>query len=333
MQRKRTTWIIVAVVAVLALVLALGACTPTGGAAETSAADGAVTLTDGDLSAAQLALGTLQLEDTEQAIDETQAATLLPLWQAYQTLSQSDTTAAVELEALAGQIQRAMTAAQVQAIADMELTADTLTELQESGELGFGGFGRGDQTTGTTTEGAEPTGGFAAGAVADGSGGGAPPGDFGGGGPGGGGMIEGGAMPGGEASEDDLATREAATADMDPAELQARMLTGMVVRLLQTKTGEMPTGRPGGGLGMGGPTFDAALTAVAEATGLSVEDIRAQAAEGQTLTAIIEANGGDVAAVRAAIVEALSALPEAAEMDVAAMVDRMMGSDSVDSDQ
>ena len=212
------------------------------------------------------------------------------------------------------------------------MTADTLTELQESGELGFGGFARGDETMDGTTEGAEPTGGFAAGVAVDDSGGGAPPGDFAGGGPGGGGGG-GGAMPGGEVSEDDLATREAATADMDPAELQARMLTGMVVRLLQTKTGEMPTGRPGGGLGMGGPTFDAALTAVAEATGLSVEDIRAQAAEGQTLTAIIEANGGDVAAVRAAIVEALSALPEAAEMDVAAMVDRMMGSDSVDSDQ
>ena len=59
-------------------------------------------------------------------------------------------------------------------------------------------------------------------------------------------------MPdGGEFSEDDLATREAAMADMDPAEMQARMLTGMVVRLLQTKTGEMPTGGPGGGMGMG----------------------------------------------------------------------------------
>ena len=133
-------------------------------------------------------------------------------------------------------------------------------------------------------------------------------------------------MPdGGEFSEDDLATREAAMADMDPAEMQARMLTGMVVRLLQTKTGEMPTGGPGGGMGMGGPTFDAALTAVAEATGLSVDDIRAQAAEGETLTAIIEANGGDVAAVRAAIVEALNARPEAADMDAEAMVERMLG--------
>lgn len=135
-----------------------------------------------------------------------------------------------------------------------------------------------------------------------------------------------GGLAGGELSEDDLATRVAALAAMDPAEMQARMLTGLVVRLLQTKTGEMPAGGgPGGGMGMGGPTFDTALTAVAEATGLSIDDIRAQAAEGQTLTAIIEANGGDMAAVRAAIVEALSALPEAAEMDVEGMADRMMG--------
>lgn len=305
----------------LVLVLALGACSPMGGTTETTAADSAVTLTGGDLSAAaQLALGTVQLEDTDQAVSETQAAELLPLWQAYQTLSQSDTTATVELEALAGQIQRAMTAEQVQAIAAMGLTADTLTELQESGELGFGGFARGDDTAAAT---GATNGDFQA--LEGGAAGGGPPGDFAGRGPGGGG---GGAMPDGDfargdLSEDDLATRQAAMADMDPAEMQTRTLTSMVVRLLQTKTGETPTGGPGGG--MGGPTFDAALTAAAEATGLSAEDIRAQMAEGQTLAAIIEANGGDVTAVRAALIEALSAQPEAAEMDVEQMADQMLG--------
>ena len=321
------SWIIVIG---LVLLLALGACSPTGGTAETAAADSnEVTLTDGDLSvAAQLALGTVQLEETEQAVSETQAAELLPLWQAYQTLSQSDTTAAVELEALAGQIQRAMTAEQVQAIAGMDLTADTLTEMQASGELGFGGFARGDEASGAT---GATNGDFQT--LEGGMAGGGPPGDFAaGGGPGGGGggAMPGGAMPGGgfaggEISEDDLATREAAFADMDPAEMQTRMLTGMVVRLLQTKTGEAPAGGPGGGMGMGGPSFDAALAAAAEATGLSADDIRAQMAEGQTLTAIIEANGGDVAAVRAALIETLSAQPQAAEMDVEQMADRMLG--------
>lgn len=309
----------------LVLVLALGACSAAGGTAETAAADGAVTLTGGDLSAAaQLALGTVQLEDTDQAVSETQAATLLPLWQAYQTLSQSDTTASVELEALAGQIQRAMTAEQVQAIADMGLTADTLTEMQASGELGFGGFARGDEATDAT---GAANGDFQVleGGAAGGAAGGGPPGGF----AGGGGDMRGGAMPGGgfaggDVSEDDMATRQAAMANMDPAEMQTRLLTSMVVRLLQTKTGETPAGGPGGG-GMGGPSFDAALTAAAEATGLTADDIRAQMAEGQTLAAIIEANGGDVAAVRAALVEALSAQPEAAEMDVEQMADRMLG--------
>ncbi len=306
----------------LALVLALGACSATG--AET-AAGSPTTLSDGDLSAAsQLALGTLQLEDSEQTVDESQAATLLPLWQAYQSLSQSDTTAAVELAALVGQIQRAMTTEQVQAITDMKLTADSLTELQESGALGFGSFGRGDGMTQGNTEGANPTGGFAAGASVGNIAGGGPPGDFapGGGPPGGGGAMPGGDFAGGEMSEDGLATRQAAIADIDPAVMQDRMLIGIVVRLLQTKTGEMPAGGPGG---LGGPSLNAALTAVAEATGLSVEDIRAQMVGGETLTAIIEANGGDVAAVRAALVEALSALPEAAEMDIEQAAARMLG--------
>ena len=102
--------------------------------------------------------------------------------------------------------------------------------------------------------------------------------------------------------------------------MQARMLTGMVVRLLQQKTGETPAGGPGS---PGGAT-DAALSAAAEATGLSVDDLRAQTAAGQTLTQVIEANGGDVAAVRAAIVTALQAMPNAAAMDVEQMAGRLL---------
>src|SRR3990172_3495827 len=48
----------------------------------------------------QLAAGTLSLECSDLAVSAEQAAALLPLWQAYRALSQSDTTAAAELEAL-----------------------------------------------------------------------------------------------------------------------------------------------------------------------------------------------------------------------------------------
>jgi len=301
----------------LLLLLTLAACSAAGGVAEPAADAAAPALSDGDLSTeAQLALGTLQLEDTALAVDETQVATLLPLWQAYQSLANSDTTAAVELSALIQQIQRAMTAEQVQAIADMKLTADSLTALQESGALAFGGPGGTDGTTSSDGQTRPDFSNFQP--PADGGGGG-----FAGGGPGGdfaGGPPAGGSFAGGDLSEDDMATRQAAMANMDPAEMQSRMLTGMVVRLLQTKTGEMPAGGPGG-LGGG---LDAALAAVAEATGLSTDDIRAQMNEGQTLAGIVTANGGDLATVRAAVVAALQALPEAADMDVEAMADRLL---------
>ncbi len=308
----------------LLLLLTLAACSAAGGTAEPAADTSAPALSDGDLSAeAQLALGTLQLEDTDLAVDEAQAATLLPLWQAYQSLANSDTTAAAELSALVQQIQRAMTPAQVQAIADMKLTADSLTELQESGALAFGGPGSADGTTSSDGQtrpdfsNFQPPAGGGGGAAMGGAGGGA------GGGLGGdfaGGPAAGGDFAGGNLSEDDMATRQAAMANMDPAEMQSRMLTGMIIRLLQTKTGEMPAGGPGG---MGGG-MDAALTAVAEATGLSADDIRAQMNEGQALADIVTANGGDLTAVRAAVVTALQALPEAADMDVEAMADRLL---------
>ena len=41
----------------------------------------------------QLIIGSLQLDDTDKAISEAQADELLPLWQAYQSLGNSETTA------------------------------------------------------------------------------------------------------------------------------------------------------------------------------------------------------------------------------------------------
>ena len=67
----------------------------------------------------QLALGILQLEETDLAIDETAATELLPLWQALQSLMNSDTTAAIEIDAVVNQIQESLATDQIQAIADM----------------------------------------------------------------------------------------------------------------------------------------------------------------------------------------------------------------------
>ncbi len=126
----------------LVMSLALAACSSSGtastaagsGAAATASADGAA-LMQGELSTvAEDMLGIFKLEDTDLAVDSAQAATLLPLWQTYRSLLNSDTAASVELEAVKTQIDEALTAEQKNAIAAMNLTTQDLFTMAE--ELG-----------------------------------------------------------------------------------------------------------------------------------------------------------------------------------------------------
>ena len=83
----------------------------------------------------QLAIGTIQLEGMEDAVTPEQAKTLLPLWQALpgDTL-QSD----AETDAVLKQIEGAMTAEQLVAIASLQLSFEDMGAwLQEQG-LNFG---------------------------------------------------------------------------------------------------------------------------------------------------------------------------------------------------
>jgi len=70
----------------------------------------------------QLAYGTLKLEGAEYAVTAEQAKTLLPLWQAIVALSGDEVTAAEELTAVQNQITEAMTPAQLEAIAGMQIS-------------------------------------------------------------------------------------------------------------------------------------------------------------------------------------------------------------------
>ncbi len=82
----------------------------------------------------QLLVGTLKLEGTDQTVTAKQAADLLPLWQTMKVLSESDTAAQQEKDALIAQIQETMTPQQMQAITGMKLTsADMFTFLQGQG--------------------------------------------------------------------------------------------------------------------------------------------------------------------------------------------------------
>lgn len=82
--------------------------------------------------AGQLLVGTMKLEGTKNAMDAQEAASLLPLWQAYRQLSQSNTTAQAEVTAVVSQIQSSMTSNQIQAIKTMNLRPQDLTNATNS---------------------------------------------------------------------------------------------------------------------------------------------------------------------------------------------------------
>ena len=179
------------------LALTLTAC----GASASSTADttsqtgaNAQTLTGPSM----LAIGTLKLKDTDQAVTAKQAADLLPLWQVYQSLTSSDTSAQEEIDALAQQIQDVMTDAQLQAIVDMNLTPqDMFAVMQEMGVTMNRPTGSGDSNSNDSAN-------FMPGA-------GGPPPDMGAGGPPAGGMP-GQGQGGTGLSPDQIATAQASRA-------------------------------------------------------------------------------------------------------------------------
>jgi hypothetical protein len=141
-MNNKNKWMNLVLITLLGLMFALTGCS---GASEPETAvapenDGpvAATLTDAYDDALsvrnQLLLGTLRLEGGETAVNPEQAKELLVLWQAFNTLSSSGTAAPEETEAVQNQIIEAMTPAQIQAIAAMQLTnADLQTFYVEAG--------------------------------------------------------------------------------------------------------------------------------------------------------------------------------------------------------
>lgn len=85
----------------------------------------------------QLAFGTLQLQSTTQAVTFQQAQVLIPLWQAIVALSGDETTASEELTAVQNQIAEAMTPAQLEAIAKMQITNANLNAFYAENGIVF----------------------------------------------------------------------------------------------------------------------------------------------------------------------------------------------------
>ena len=123
----------------LSLILALTAC----GSSTASAGSTSLPLEG------QLLIGTLKLEDTDLAVTSAQAADLLPLWEALQSLSTSSITAAQEVDAVIAQIKTTMSAAQLARISAMKLTQDDLDSA--AAEAGSSADATGTAMTGTVS--------------------------------------------------------------------------------------------------------------------------------------------------------------------------------------
>lgn len=107
------------------LILTLTACASNG----PQAGSGTQTLS----TQAQLAIGTLRLEDTEYPITSEQAEELLPLWYVLQDLNDSDTAAQEEIDGLISQIQETLTSDQTEAITALHLSREDMFAAMQSG--------------------------------------------------------------------------------------------------------------------------------------------------------------------------------------------------------
>lgn len=173
----------------LALTLALTACgsnnTRSGGFRSGGAA--AVLTPE-----TKLAVGTIKLDGTAQAVDSQEAAQLLPLWQLMSELYSNSAAAPQEFTAVVDQVQSTMKPAQLKAIDDMSLTgSDVFSVFQGQGGFAGGGNGSSPRSGGSSNFTGGNRGGNGGGQTfvfAGGPGGGGPGGFSGGGFPGGGGF-------------------------------------------------------------------------------------------------------------------------------------------------
>lgn len=120
----------------------------------------------------KMALATFKLEDTKYPIDAQQAQALLPLWKAYRSLSNSETTAGEEIQAVINQIEKTLTKEQTQTIEEMNISYQDMGTIAQSLGLDIAnrgaGFGNMDPEMQATIQaalesGQMPQGGFGGG--------------------------------------------------------------------------------------------------------------------------------------------------------------------------
>ncbi len=124
----------------------------------------------------QLAVGTLKLAGTDQDVTADQAKNLVVYWQVYKELSQSQTAAQAEIDGLIAQIQETMTADQISAIAEMNITQqDVLASMQGVSVTSSGSSSTVSVPSSSSNGGGMPAGGPPDGGGAPSDGGGISP--------------------------------------------------------------------------------------------------------------------------------------------------------------
>lgn len=231
--------------------------------------------------ASQLAIGTLMLEDTENAVTAEQAGDLLPSWKMLQALQNSDTAAQVEVDAVLNQIQGAMTDEQLLAIKEMKLTPESMTELAQERGLSIGGASATGEEGG---RGFRPEGAFVFG--------GGP-----GGGPGGG-MGPGGAFGGGNVNPDEMQADVADRMNRFLGVAVSNTVISMLEARAEGKTWEVAAPDPNFGLQR------TLFSAIVDAAGIDQQSMMEQLRDGKSLLEIIEASGTDVDMIVGQVVNA-----------------------------
>ena len=236
----------------------------------------------------QLAVGIIQLEDSDQAVDEALATEILPLWQALQALGQNETTATAELTAVLNQIQDTMQPEQINAIRDLQITEESIQQMLADGAIQPGRGGGGGQNGGAPAGGQGGQGGNGGGR------GGLP-----GGGQGGQGGL-GGADP------DEIATRRAERfGEAGAGDFPGNAVTGAVVRLLSVKTGEEIV-RQQGGPGQGNEVQTIITQLVSQALGITEDELNTKLDDGAIYADLIAEADIDKAALRSDLESALA---------------------------
>jgi hypothetical protein len=141
---KRTKFATIFLIAAVLLAACGSTSTPApaSSGAEAYTSQTLVTTYDGALPVRnQLALGTLELEGTPDAITAEQAETLLPLWQALLSTQKSGAAAQAEVSALLEQIEKAMTPEQLQAISNLQLNQSDLQAWASANDVAMGAGG------------------------------------------------------------------------------------------------------------------------------------------------------------------------------------------------